>query len=221
MISKKLKQQGRNSRKLPQEILIFGENKHDSDSLKCLIEAINPSLNDRVLIRVQRDPGSLTKDANLPKIKDWMARISQTIEARAAVADIVGVIVHQDADGPDDSCAEILRSALTKNVTPPAYPVVPVQETEAWWYFFPDCLRGVKPIAWREVKMPTNINVESIFNPKEDLQRRTRVAAPKHAYSEADSLAVAQRMADAISKGIIPENRAPSWDRFLDLAKQL
>lgn len=151
-----------------------------------------------------------------------MERIASVLAVRSHTADVVGVIVQQDSDAPNDHNFETLQSALTKSITAcAAHPVVPVQELEAWWYLYPDSFRAVNPGAWRQVKLPTKQNVETIHSPKEDLIRRTRLAAPKRPYTEADSLAVAQKMATAIGEGKAPENTSKSWDRFVETARAL
>lgn len=200
---------------------MFAEDMHDSEAIKCLVEAVNPQLTDRARVVVQRNPSSLTRDALPVTVRSWLDEVAGVVQDREKIAEVVGVLVHQDADAADDDNADALRSALERQVAEHAHPVVPVQEMEAWWFLFPDSLRAVKREAWREVRMPTNVNVDKINSPKEDLIRRTRAASMKHGYAEADSLAVAQKMAAAIAAGTEPSNTSRSWKRFTALTKAL
>lgn len=206
-------------RKRPTEILVFAENTHDSDAIKCLAEALNPTLSAR--LNVQRNPTSLTRDAKAPAVKTWMERIADVVDARLVLADVVGVLVHQDSDGPDavGSTADDLRATLIAQLGAYAYPVVPVQETESWWFLYPDAFRAVNKVSWREVKFPAKQETDAIASPKEELMRLTR--RTKRVYSEADSLAVAQHIATAIKRGDQQSNSSRSWSRFTALVRSL
>lgn len=210
----------RRTNRLP-EILIFAEDPHDSTALKCLADALNPSLSGRCQLVVLRDPVSLTRNALPPTVKSWMSRIADVVKLRSMAAEVTAILVHQDADAPDRDNEPSLRSALSAAVTIPGHPIVPVQEMEAWWFLYPEALRNVKPRAWRNVKLPSGQNVEAVRNPKEELIRRTRQASAKNAYSEADSLAVATEMARMIRAGDAASNTAPAWDAFGDLVRSL
>lgn len=211
----------RSRRSKTNEILIFGEDKHDSDAIKCLIQAINPKLSKECSLRVQRDPGSLTRGALPVKVDSWMDDISKQVEIRSRVAEIRAVLVHQDSDAADAENRNALQSALSRNLTAPAHPVVPVQETESWWLLYPECFRQVKPGAWRDVVLPTGRNVETIKSPKEFLIRQTKSVSPKNSYTEADSLAIAQNIAFVISQGLEPDNSSASWNKFLEIANSI
>lgn len=212
------RQQPRGRRRKP-EILVFAENLHDADSIKVLLESLRPDLVQATNVMVQRDPISLTRDAKMDAVKSWMQKIADTVAVRSRVAEVLGVLVHQDSDGPEQPSLQALKAALNSKFGDLAKPVMPVQEIEAWWFIYPDCLRAIRPVAWRSVKMPNGVNVDLIDDPKEDLIRRTRSASTKNPYSEADSLAVAKEMAMALSNGQKPQNQSPSWNRFCTMSQ--
>ncbi|MFD5226581.1 hypothetical protein ACFWHT_13250 [Microbacterium sp. NPDC058342] len=217
-MSQKARQNASDRNRQP-EVLIFAENKNDSDAIKCLAESLNPSM--RVRLVVQRDPTSLTRHAQERAVRSWIDRIAGAVHARTRLATVVGVLVHQDSDGPDPDgrVAKALGEKLNALLKTTSHPVVPVQETESWWFLYPDAFRSVNRIAWKGLKLPSKQDTDGIISPKERLIRLTRPT--KRTYAEADSLAVAQQMADAVRRGESPLNHSASWSRFVALARSL
>lgn len=186
-------------------VLVFGEIKNDADSIKELVVHCNPALGGRVLARPK--PASLVKGAGRDAIGRWIDQIGDVIAVEKRRGRQIGaVLVHRDADGPDAEGR--VEEDLGRQLLPVrGVPVVPVQMIEAWWFLFPDATESIKPLAWRGVLPRAARDVETITNPKKELERLTR----PHAYVEADSpaIAIAVRETGASALG-----RSASYSRF-------
>lgn len=210
----------RSRRTLKPVVLIFGEDRHDSDSIKILAEYLHPKLAEGTDIQVRRDPPSLTRDATEKKVGGWMQRIGELVKTESTLRDIHAVLVHQDSDGPDPAgctAAQLsthLQSAIS---TVRTEPVVPVQEIEAWWLIFPDAVRAVKPTVWRDLKLPGG-NSATVSDPKARLIKATRHASQKYPYQESDSVTVAQQIS---RRALSPTGTNPSWDQFEQMVRGL
>jgi hypothetical protein len=195
-------------------IHVFGENRHDIDSIRHLLLHLKPELSGRVKVHPKRP--SLTKTAGRAAVTPWVEAIRQVVEVQTRAGKPArAVLVHRDADGPDPDglVQQRLRQQL-KSV--PADPVVPVQMTEAWWFLFPDAVEAVNPRAWCGVMPRRPRDVEAISGPKKELQRLTRKA--RREYGEGDSPAIAEQVRKL---KLNPVGRSRSFDRFAQLAKEL
>jgi hypothetical protein len=164
---------------------------------------------------VHPKPSSLTRKAGRTAVTPWVEAIRQVVEVHARAGKLVrAVLVHRDADGPDSDglVAERLRQDLQ---SVPAHPVVPVQMTEAWWFLFPEAVKAVKPIAWKDLRWPKPGDVETMPDPKKRLQALTR---GRHEYGEGDSPAIAEQVRRL---NLNPVGRSASFDRFAQLAKEI
>lgn len=201
-------------------VLIFGENTHDSGSLRTLVEYLHPTLVRHCDVSVRKDPPSLTRSASPSTSRNWLDQIAQLVRLEERMRTVRGVLVHQDADGPDAQGAArgALQAQLDTLVTSaPAHAIVPVQETEGWWFLFPEAVRAVKPGAWRQLVLRAG-DTAMIPSPKEELKRATRKVAPKHEYDESDSIAIAEQIA---VRRLAPVGHNHSWDSFVTIATGL
>lgn len=196
-------------------VLVFGESVNDSQSILHLLIGANESLASRV--RSLRRPVSLTRDAKLNAVRDWVDELRRTVQAFEAVNGCVGaVVVHRDADGHDPGgavAADLAQQLAALN----GHPVVPVQAIEAWWFLFPDAVEAVRPRAWKD-KLPRRPrNVELIDRPKKALQQATQGRrAPE--YAESDSPIIAAYIRE---KSLIPLCPCKSYDRMLAMARTI
>jgi hypothetical protein len=194
-------------------VLVFGESVNDSQSILYLLIAANTSLAGRV--RFLRRPASLTREAKLDTIRDWVDELRRTVQAFEVVnGRVAAVVVHRDADGHDPSgavAADLAQQLAALN----GHPVVPVQAIEAWWFLFPDAVEAVRPRAWKG-KLPRQPrNVELIDRPKKALQQVTQGRrAPE--YAESDSPIIAAYIRE---KSLIPLCPCKSYDRMLRMAR--
>lgn len=201
-------------------VLVFGENPHDSQSIKILVEHLNPELARDVDVEVRREPPSLTRSAGPVAARSWLEEIGDLVRLEGRRRDIRGVLVHQDADGTDAGgrVSRGLQARLGDAVSmAPSHAVVPVQELEGWWFLFPEAVRAVKPGAWRDLVLRSG-DTATISSPKEELQRATRKVSSKHKYKEADSVTIAMEIA---ARGLSPAGRNHSWSAFAALCGRL
>lgn len=194
-------------------VLVFGESRNDTQAVKCLIEALCPELTGRVLARPQ--PTSLQRGASASSVRKWTTKVADV--ARNNERPVVCVFVHRDADGHDPlgKIQRYTETNLRNAGTPGAHAVVPVQEMEAWWLLFPDATEQLRPSKWKGTLQRSSRNVDAIANPKEELTERTGRNSRKHAYSEADSPRVAEKVAAAIVEGMAPSGQSRSFNRFV------
>jgi hypothetical protein len=195
---------------------IFGESRNDVQSIKELVLAFNPHLTGR--IRLHFNIRTIAANADPSKVRGWVERISNQLRAMESRYPAGAVVVHRDADRSDaqGSLARLLDSQLAPvHGTARIVAVVPVQETEAWWFLFPAAVEQIKPKAWAGCLPRTARDVELIGGPKEELQRRT---AGPHKYTEADSPKIAQKIRELQPAKL---GRSASFDRFEQLAKEL
>lgn len=197
----------------PSVVLVFAESLNDARALRSLIEALCPSLKNRV--REQPRPSSLQRSAGPQPVRRWMDGVSDVVKAVSMRASVVCVFVHRDSDGPDpegrlvSSTEALMRKAGIEN----GHAVVPVQEIESWWLMFPQATESLRT-TWSGTLIASGRNVDKISNPKEELTRRTARNSRKKGYSEADSPEIARLVARAIESGQSPVGHSPSFDRF-------
>lgn len=202
-------------------ILVFGEGtaahgSNDAKALTHLLKFVNPGLVPQYAIKAMKHPVSLTRTAQRDSVMSWLSDVANV--ARGELAEVVAIVIHRDADGPDDQGKQY--AALAKDIAGHlrdylAVPAVPVQMTEAWWFLFPEAIKAVAPGAWRDLKIPAG-NVEAIKDPKKRLISLT--SRTSRTYRESDS--------EEIAKWILGQRRNPvsssrSWDRFVDDARRI
>lgn len=196
-------------------MLTFGENMNDSRAIAELIVAANPGLAGRV--QPKPKPVSLTRGAGAQAQRQWVAEIRKVVDAfTAAQGPVAAVVIHRDADGHDPDGDVEASLATTLSVLGPAYPAVPVQMTEAWWFLFPEAVESVRPQKWRGV-LPRNVgDVERMDDPKKKLKSLTRATGA--VYAESDSAAIAASIRE---KGVTPQGVCASYARFVAMAAAL
>jgi len=200
------------ARRSPGVVLVFGESINDARALSRLIEARCPALKGRVSPRPR--PISLHRSASGLKVAKWVEQIRSAVQACPQT--VACVFVHRDADKPDphgkleQSTNTQLRTAGINN----GHAVVPVEEIEAWWLLFPMATEATRR-SWSGTLKKEVRNVDSISDPKRELARRTGRNDVRKSYSEADSPAVAARVAEEIRAGKEPLGASASFNRFL------
>lgn len=194
-------------------VLVFAESLNDARALRSLIEALCPSLKNRV--REQPRPPSLQKSAGPQPVRRWLDGVNEVVERASMRASVACVFVHRDADGPDPGgrLAASTETSMRRAGIENGHAVVPVQEIESWWFMFPRVTEGFRD-AWSGTLRISQRDVDGISKPKEELTRRTSRRGRKKAYSEADSPQVARLVARAIQSGQAPTGSSRSFDRF-------
>jgi hypothetical protein len=94
---------------------------------------------------------------------------------------------------------------------------------ETWWFLFPDAVQAVRP-TWRRPDQFAGRDAGKIRNSKEELKKAVTPAGARpsfQTYTEADSVAIAEKIV-ALGHLTAPWfARSASWETFLDKVKQL
>ncbi len=197
----------------PSIVLVFAESLNDARALRSLIEALCPSLRDRV--REQPRPPSLHRSAGRQPVTRWLDGVSDVVKVVSMRASVACVFIHRDSDGPDlpGRLAASTEAAMRQAGIENGHAVVPVQEIESWWLMFPQATEGFRT-AWSGTLPVSQRDVDRTSAPKEELTRRTSRNSRKKGYSEADSPEIARLVASAIESGQAPTGSSRSFDRF-------
>lgn len=194
-------------------VLVFGESLNDARAVKSLIEALCPSLQNRV--KEQARPPSLQRAAGQQPITRWMLGLRQVVEVVSRRTRVSCVFVQRDSDGPDPQgrLAASTEPSMSQVGIDNGYAVVPVEEIESWWLMFPEATESLRT-SWAGTLPTSRRTVDVISNPKEELVRRTARKDRRKAYAEADSPDVARLVGSAIALGQPPRGASPSFERF-------
>ena len=197
----------------PSIVLVFAESLNDARALRSLIEALCPSLRNRV--REQPRPPSLHRSAGRQPVRHWLDRVGAVVERASMRAPVTCVFVHRDSDGPDPQgrLAASTEGSMRRAGIENGHAVVPVQEIESWWLMFPQATASFRN-AWSGTLPVSQRDVDRISGPKEELIRSTSRNNRRKAYSEADSPEIARLVARAIESGEAPTGSSASFDRF-------
>lgn len=204
------------------KVLIFGESRNDRQSIKILLGALEPGLEERFDIQEISEPPSLNSSIGPEKIRNWLSAVARVVKAQEATGRVHAVLLHQDSDeyveskaSARDLIARLEKEGISAHIQLEA--VIPVEELEAWWLMFPEAVRKVNPGAWAKVKFPGG-DTSRISNPKERLVQITRKAAAKKRYNESHSIAIAENIR---ALGAVPDGHNPSWDEFKRIAHRI
>jgi hypothetical protein len=165
------KQAGKGRSRRPSIVLVFGEDDHDRECIKILLEGLRPDLARRVQKR--RQPLVLIKNANPADVPDRAQRIATVVEAERESVEIAGVFAHEDCDEVEPAhevLAKKIEDAL-RAAGCEAHAVAPAWEMEAWWFLWPAAVKAANP-SWRAPDAHLGQNVGMICNAKQELQRR-------------------------------------------------
>lgn len=125
--------------------MVFGESRHDREALAVFVREIRSDAQPKAMAT----PVTLQRGTEVAKLRSWADSLAGTVRAQMAISNVVGVLVHRDADGPDPGgcLVEELDSQLV-GIPVDARGIVPVQEIEAWWMAYPSALAKVHE-KWR------------------------------------------------------------------------
>ncbi len=138
---------------------------------------------------------------------------------------IRAVLMHEDADEVEPAHKTLITKIESsyRSLPWPVLAVVPAWELETWWFLFPDAVAAVRP-TWRRPDQFAGRDVGRIRNAKEELKKAVtpQGARPSfQTYTEADSVAIAEKIV-ALGQLTPPWfARSASWAAFLDRIKQL
>jgi len=206
----------------PEAFLVFGENEHDTKSLKALIEDLCPAAKGKVHTR--RQPLVLIKGRKRQDALDQAERIVGVVNAENVRRDVQCVFLHEDCDAIEpahEAYCEQIENALRERDCPcEPHAVVPAWDIEAWWFLWPDVLPQVNG-NWTAPTAFKGKSVGNIKRSKERLRRELRKGqgkskgkkASKNDYREEDSIAIAQKIAE-LGLADSPQGRSASYDRF-------
>jgi hypothetical protein len=202
----------------PSIVLVFGEDDHDRDCIKILLEGLRPDLAHRVQKR--RQPLVLIKNANPADVPDRAQRIADVVEAERETAEVACVFAHEDCDNVEPAhelVARKIEDALRATGCD-AHAVAPAWEMEAWWFLWPEAVKAANP-SWRAPDDHVGKNVGMIRDAKQELQRRVVPVKGKAGrggfigYRESDAPRIATKV---VEMGLLGKKQAisNSYDRF-------
>lgn len=206
----------------PSIVLVFGEDDHDRECIKILLEGLRPDLTRRVQKR--RQPLVLIKNANPADVPDRAQRIANVVEAERETVEVASVFAHEDCDKVEPAHEVVARKIedALRATGCDAHAVAPAWEMEAWWFLWPEAVKAANP-SWRAPDDHVGENVGMIRNAKEEFQRR--VVPPKAkagrsgfvGYRESDAPRIAAKV---VEMGLLDVKQAisNSYDRFVDSA---
>lgn len=183
------------ARKLPEKVLVFGEDENDTRTVEQLLLALHPALGSRII--TFRRPPLLIKDAKVADLPSRAQRIADLINAERETADVVAVLAHEDCDAVEPANVK-LREKIEKAFASLGYevfPVTPAWEMEAWFFLWPDALHDHRP-SWKKLTPKPHRNVGMIANAKETLRRELRPggSAKTRDYRESDAPEIAGKV---------------------------
>jgi hypothetical protein len=198
-------------------VLVFGEDDHDRECIKLLLEGLRPDLARRVQKRKQ--PLVLIKNAHPADVPDRAQRIAYAVEAERDP--VACVFAHEDCDEVEPAHERVAAKieAALRGVGLDAHAVAPAWEMEAWWFLWPEAVKAAFP-SWRAPNDHAGRNVGMIRNAKEELQRRVTPANARRGfigYRESDAPAIATKV---VALGLLrtPKAISNSYARFLQSA---
>lgn len=175
-------------------IVIAGEDANDRKAMEILVGELRPALMGRV-VHI-KDPVRL-KTATGDNLTQRIRTVINKAKGRAARdrAQLSGIIVHEDLDGPTGPAYEAVRRRLSRALArhSPCGTVLALaaEETEAWLLLFPDAFHHVHT-GWSIPAQLRGKNTGTIKDPKEQLQRK--LGKPVYRESEGpDIMRAAQR----------------------------
>ena len=203
----------------PPIVLVFGEDDHDRECIKILLEGLRPDLARRV--KKLRQPLVLIKNAKPSDVPDRAQTIAGVVDAEREAGPVACVFAHEDCDEVEpahEAVARKIEEAL-KVAGCEAHAVAPAWEMEAWWFLWPEAVKAANP-SWRAPDDHVGKNVGMLVNAKEELARR--VVPPKTkpgrggfiGYRESDAPRIAAKV---VELGLLHQTRATSrsYDRFV------
>lgn len=200
-------------------MLVFGEDDHDRECIKILLEGLRPDLARRVQKR--RQPLVLIKDARPEDVPDRAQRIAAVIEAEQEKGRVACVFAHEDCDQVEplhELVGKKIEDALRATGLD-AHAVVPAWEMEAWWFLWPEAVKAAYP-SWRVPDDHVGRNVGMIRDAKEELAKRVvppGIRAGRGGfigYRESDAVRISEKV---VELGLLHRKRAvsASYDRFV------
>jgi hypothetical protein len=195
-------------------VLVFGEDDHDRECIRVLLEGLRPDLRRRVQKR--RQPLVLIKDANPTDVPDRAKRIALAVSAERNP--VASIFAHEDCDAVEPAHERVAAKieAALRAAGLEAHAVAPAWEMEAWWFLWPDAVKAAFP-SWRAPDDHVGRNVGMIRNAKEELRRRVTPRDARRAfigYRESDAPAIAAKV---VALGLLhtPKATSDSYSRFV------
>jgi len=198
-------------------VLVFGEDDHDRECVKILLEGLRPDLARRVQKRKQ--PLVLIKSANTADVPDRAQRIADVVRAERDT--VACVFAHEDCDDTEPAHERVAAKieAALRAAGLEAHAVAPAWEMEAWWFLWPEAVKAAFP-SWRAPDDHAGRNVGMIRNAKEELRRRVTPTSAKRGfigYRESDAPGIAARVV-ALDLLRTPKAISKSYARFVQSA---
>ncbi|HWG98788.1 MAG TPA: hypothetical protein VNV66_05580 [Pilimelia sp.] len=212
-------------RKAPQRVVvILGEDDNDRRSVRILVSGLRPDL-DRSVFKPLRKPMALVRNVPPDRLPSQAVRAAALLRAVDVATPIRCVLMHEDADDVEPAHERLIHKIESgyRSLPWPVRAVVPAWETETRWFLFPDAVQAVRS-SWRRPDQYAGRDVGLIRNAKEALRRAVRPTAAKPTfvgYTEADSVAIAEKI---VELGLLTPPwfaRCASWVTFVDKVNRL
>ncbi|MFY1585845.1 hypothetical protein ACN267_15190 [Micromonospora sp. WMMD734] len=205
-------------------VVILGEDDNDRRTIQILVAALRPDI-PRGALRPLRKPMSLVRNVPPQRLPSQSTKAAALLRAVDVRTPIRAVLMHEDADEVEPAHQKLIAKIEDshRSLRWPVVAIVPAWEIETWWFLFPDAVQAVRP-TWRRPDQFAGRDVGRIRNAKEELKKAVTPPGARpsfQTYTEADSIAIAERIV-ALGQLTPPWfARSASWETFLDKVKQL
>ncbi|NYH41348.1 hypothetical protein HNR22_001075 [Micromonospora jinlongensis] len=206
-------------------VVVLGEDDNDRQAIRVLVAALRPDIG-RGGLKPLRVPPALVRNVPPNRLPRHADKVREILKAFEVATPIRAVLMHEDADDvePAHEAVSTKIEQTFRSLPWPVHPVVPAWEIETWWFLFPEAVRQVCP-GWRPLSSYAGRDVGQIRNAKQELTRALTPAGARkstfRAYSEADSVQIAERIV-ALGQLAPPWfARSKSWLAFLGAVDSL
>ncbi|NJP31926.1 hypothetical protein [Micromonospora thermarum] len=204
--------------------MILGEDDNDRKAVQVLVAALRPDI-PRGALKPLRKPMALVRNVPPQRLPSQANKAGALLRAVNVKTPIRAVLMHEDADEVEPAHETLITKIESsyRSLPWPVLAVVPAWEMETWWFLFPDAVAAVRP-TWRRPDQFAGRDVGRIRNAKEELKKAVTPQGARQSfqtYTEADSVAIAEKVV-ALGQLTPPWfARSASWAAFLDKIGQL
>ncbi len=199
----------------PKVVLVYGEDRNDTEAIAELIQALCPDLVG--CVKAKPSPPVLIRDARAADVPSRAERILADVRAESVTRDVVCVFAHEDCDdyAPSHVAVSVKIEDAFATLGVPVHAVTPSWELEAWFFLWPTAV-GAYRQSWRRLDSYRNRDTGMIKDAKETLRRALRPSGGTGGardYRESDAPKIAAKVRE-LGLARSPEARNDSYSQF-------